>query len=686
MRLVVRHSLFGLLSVGLILGAACSVSAEVYPSIPSEMIMFSGFTLNHSSDSPLSSFGSDSPYSSYAGATNGLRSVTRRATEYDSDDSSLIIGGRVEAYPLPQRFYFDANVEGADHWFGELRHSYTDIYQLRVLSRRFVHNLDNLALYDLDPAPTQTEVSRLDLGKEYSLGIDINQFRLRLKTPNFPFHLYTVGEVVRRNGERQQRFLGDSPVPPARPRVSKAMAVDQETKTIALGANSHLRWLEIDLSHSWQQFDSGVADRYRYLASPPVRPAGDYVHNALPVLKTSSNTLKLHTTQTGKVVATATLADITRTNETSDRYEIEAEKRLGHTDLLWTPWANMVLGTKYRRQESSGSGPASIISPWNSAVLPVKSGVEGGTETATAFIRYNPIRTVTLKGQYSIEHRDRDLDSALDWHLAEEKDINTFDAGVTWRLRHEARLRVNYRLTDTDVEPGMVPAIFNNNPERTHQVTADISYSPQAATTLLLSVLLKDDTADDLSVLYHNFIGFVPTSDFVPVSDAGVKATNYDAFWQRYLASITHACTERLSVTGSYVYSSMVTDRDFSAFEGITIVDNGYHNTQGYHSFSLSSSWQATERFSLDSTIDYTIATGDYSLTNTTLNQFLPLGDMAMADTKELGVRFDGGYDLGQGWKAGVVVRYVEFIDKSFDNPSKGDLYGALFKMTKVFK
>lgn len=673
--------LFGVLIWGIVLTPVCSVWAEEYPNIPPELTMFTGISFIRLSDGPADSFASDSLLSSFAGLGYSPGSGSRRAFEFDSVDSSMVLGGRVEAFPLPQRFYFDVNVEADDHWFGELRHSYSDAYQLRVVSRRFVHNLDNLTLYDLDPAINVTEVSRLDQGKEYSLGIDIDQFRLRLKAPGFPFHLYTEGEVIRRDGDRQQLFFGHSDVSAAPARVSKAMDVDQKTTAVTLGVNSHLRWFEADIAHSWQQFDSEVAERYHYLASR-VQFEGDYVHNALPTLKTSKNTLKLHTTQTGKIVATATLADITRSNESSDRYEVEAERRLGHTDLLWTPLANLAMGTKYRRQESSGSGSASIVSPWNSAVLPIKAGVEGGISTYAAFVRYSPIKTVTLKGQYSIEHRERDLESALAWHLAEEKNSNTLEAGASWRPWHSARMGLNYRLSDADVEPGLVPEIFNNDPERTHQVTANISYAPQAATVILVSALLKDDTADNLSALYHDFT----TVHFVPVSDAGVEATHYDAFWQRYLASITHACTERLSVTGSYVYSSMDTNRDFSAAEGTSLVDTGYNNTQGYHSLSLSSSWQATKRFSLESTIDYTIATGEYSLTSANLNQFLPLGDMAMVDTKELGIRFDGGYDLGQGWKAGFVFRYVEFIDKSFDNPAKGDLYGALFKMTKVFR
>lgn len=681
MRVGVRGWPFVFLTWGAIVIPAFPSLAEEYPLIPPELTMFTGYSLVHLSDHPLSSFGSDSQSSAYAGSTNGLRSGTSQASEYDYLRNSMVIGGRIEAFPLPQRFYFDANVESDDHWFGELRHSYTDVYQLRVLSRRFVHALDNLALYDLNSNIMATEVSRLDLGKEYSMGIDIDQFRLRLKTPNFPFHLYTEGEVIRRDGERQQLFFGHSAVSPASARVSKTMGVDQETTLVTLGANSHLRWIEADISHSWQQFDSEVADRYHYLAFG-AQAEGDYVHNALPALRTSKNTLKLHTTQTGKVVGTATLVDITRTNDTNDRYDIEAERRLGHSDLLWTPLVNLAMGTKYRRQESTGSGPLIIASPWNSAELPIKAGVEGSTETYAAFVRYRPMKAVTLKGQYSIEHRERDLDSALAWHLAEEKDINTLDAGVSWRPRHEARVRVNYRLSDADVEPGLVPEIFNNDPERTHQVTADISYAPQATTTILIAALLKEDTADNLSALYHNFRTF----NFVPVSASGVEATSYDAFWQRYLASITHACTPHLSVTASYVYSSMDTDRDFSAVEGMSIVDTGYNNTQGYHAISLSSSWQVTERLSLDPAIDYTIATGDYTLTDTTLNDFLPLGDMAMADTKEWGVRLDGGYELGQGWKAGVVFRYVEFIDKSFDNPATGDMYGALFKMTKVFR
>lgn len=697
MKKLLRLSILSLLTYGMMTNS--SGWAEDYPNIEPSLEMFGGFSLIDASSDPRASFASDYyvPSTSYpASNTRHLRSGTRKAIEYQSEDNSLLVGGSVEAFPFPQRFYLDVNIEGDDSWLGEVRHAYKDLFQMRVLSRRFVHNLDNLTIYDPNPTASSNDVSRLDIGTEYGETIDIDQFKLRLKTPNFPFHLYTEGEMVRRNGNRQQLFWGNTAG--VSTRVSKAMDVDQETKEVTLGANSHLRWLEADISHSWQTFDSDVNDLAHYnLYTPtagdaadgiPSRAAGDYLHNKLPELKSNKNTLKVHTTQTGQVFASATLMDIDRKNETSDLYEIEAKRRLAYSDLMWTPRGNLSLGTKYRHRENSGSAPETIASPYNGASRPIDSPVGGDTNAYTAFVRYAPISKLTLKGQYIIERMERDQAAAITYSLAEQKDTDTLEMGAAWRARRDLKVNAKYIYKDVDVDKGEVANIFNMDPEKSNQYSADVTYFPTAQTTILASAFFKQDKASNLQTLKEATVGGIDGL-YPPITK---DTMDYDAAWQRYLLSATHACTSRFSVTGSYAYSILDTDRDFATSRTLTTLaaptfDAGYNNKQTYHNFALSSSFQATDKLDFEALLDYTIANADYNLTQANYNNLgLPLGDLSMVDSKQLGLRLASDYKLGQGWKAGVILRYVNLIDKSFDNPADADMYGALLKFTKVFK
>jgi hypothetical protein len=54
------------------------------------------------------------------------------------------------------------------------------------------------------------------------------------------------------------------------------------------------------------------------------------------------------------------------------------------------------------------------------------------------------------------------------------------------------------------------------------------------------------------------------------------------------------------------------------------------------------------------------------------------------SSTEEVNVRFDIDHDLGAGWGLGLGLRYTDWQDDSFDNPSDGEFMGGLLKISKV--
>ena len=47
-------------------------------------------------------------------------------------------------------------------------------------------------------------------------------------------------------------------------------------------------------------------------------------------------------------------------------------------------------------------------------------------------------------------------------------------------------------------------------------------------------------------------------------------------------------------------------------------------------------------------------------------------------------MRFDTDYAIGKGWGIGLDLRYIEWADDSFDNPSEGEFMGGLLKVSKI--
>ena len=96
-------------------------------------------------------------------------------------------------------------------------------------------------------------------------------------------------------------------------KVSQSRNIDWNTQEVRVGVNSHLGPVEFDYNHAEKKFESRGIDRVLY---------DDYAlftvpHNVVPDLKSSSDTVKLHTTLTGRIVAGATYSAGEKKNQDS---------------------------------------------------------------------------------------------------------------------------------------------------------------------------------------------------------------------------------------------------------------------------------------------------------------------------------------------------------------------------------
>lgn len=630
-----------------------------------------GATLNDSRSSINNSLAEEKSLAEAAG-----RVATNRASEYYALKSSGSGGILLKGAPLPSRYHLEFDYYNDNDWFGDLRYSYKDYLQLRLLPRRLTHNLDNLTLFDF--APTSSTTGSIDIRDQgidnYGLRIDIDELRLRLKVPNYPMHVYGNGEVVRKEGSRQVRFLGGdgyrgvTGFPPGQVRTSEARDVDQETRTVVVGTNAHVGFLEFDLARKERTFESNLdAPTFNYtFGTAPL--------HVVPELKATTNTLKLHTSHTGRIYASATLSEMKRSNESSGA---EAKTSFGYGEISWLPVAYLSLGTKFRHQKNETSAPASVSGANSTGGITnyvVNPGVESQTDTAIFSARYSLIPKTSANLQYTWQIKDVENDSALQWNRPRRTTRDIYELGFTnWavpKLRATVKLshirnRNGYGEGPITYEPVSI------TPERTNQGTMGLTLLVSPRVTVFANGFISQENSDDNQL-------------------AGVqRGATAEALNQHHTLSMNFAVNEKLSISPSYTYMSWRQKRDLVwDANGTKVFDPQYSNKQKADNFTLTITAIPTKRLNINAVVDYIVAKGNYDPTSP-----IQLGAVSFAaaqvaefsrtETKEWNLRLDSEYDLGRGWGLGLDLRFVDWEDTSADNPSDGIFYGGLFKISK---
>ena len=190
--------------------------------------------------------------------------------------------------------------------------------------------------------------------------------------------------------------------------VSQSRDIDWNTQEVRVGVNSHLGPVEFDYNHAEKKFESRGIDRVLYddyaLVTVP--------HNLVPDLKSSSDTVKVHTSLTGRIVAAATYSDGEKKNEDSG-----AKANFQNTagDLTLTPVAGLVLALKYRHYdlsvEHSGHGYCSRVSGLH---FSVRDSISSQRDVMTGAHSVPTEREDDGQGEYTVDTIERDV-----WHGAD---------------------------------------------------------------------------------------------------------------------------------------------------------------------------------------------------------------------------------------------------------------------------
>ncbi|TAN38056.1 MAG: hypothetical protein EPN25_14505 [Nitrospirae bacterium] len=595
------------------------------------------------------------------------------AAEYEYLKNSVTFGAEHRFFSFPHRVHLDFELNNIKDYFGDINYAYEDTVVFRGVFRGLFHNLDQRTLVDLNPATASPGVDNSrDAGVNYGIKRTMSNVFLRFKTRDFPLHVYIDGSHTTREGSQQQRFLLGSGSNNSIIRTSQARDVDWKTQNIVLGLNSHLGPVEVDLSHAEKRLDVGGTnvffDTYSAVTAAPARAAGEYPHNLIPELKGSTNTLKLHTSYTGSLVASATFSQQDRENQSSGT---KSKYFIGAGELIWTATPRLVMVLKYRHKDIDIENPETVtitdrLNPSNTYTYPVEPSVTSVSDTITGIVRYRPVTGVAFKAEYS--HDDIKRNHADTIKVAESTQKNTASLSSDIRLIRGVQLTAKYIHQQND-DPA-----YNVYPDRSDEGRISLSWSPLPFVSAHVNYSQIKEKRSNLHFLETN--GTITGGDHRDVSR------------DRLLGVLTVGLLRNLTVTGSYSYmhSKIQQDIEYHNATGAPFIDPLVPYKDRVHSYSLDAAYSPSTAIIVTGGISHTISNGGFYPNSSVLLQPVSVASFSELKIRETVVTAGGEYHLKKGFSVGVKYRYSEVQDvlaNIFDDVTNGKAHIALLTISK---
>jgi len=585
------------------------------------------------------------------------------AAEYEYLKSSAAGALDIQWDPLPHRFMLESTFLNQKDYFGEMDYAYRDVVVLNVYARDVYHNLDHLSFGPDDPSTLSP--SWVDKNPHDVYGIE-NQWRrafIRFKTPDFPFHVYADARTVDRVGTMQQRFMRG--FAGGLNRVSQSRDVSWHTEEATIGMNSHLGPLEAEISHMEKKF---TVNRDKVLTDAYAMPAMNAPHNLVPDLKSSADTVKIHTSLTGKIVAAATYAQGEKKNVDSS-----AKSKFQNTagDLTLIPITDLLLAVRYRHYDVSMENPDRVTVPELASTYKVRDPLSSKRDVMTGVVRYRVTQRFMVKGEYIFDSVTRDVTpgevlSPLQiapvqggagpnfWEVASRTTKGTAKLGFTYRIMNKLSLRADYSATQ------VTNPAYAMDPDHIASGKASLTWSPIQRVTAVLGYSGVREKRDEMSA---------------PLA-GGSRTTNRD----QALGSLTVLVGKRSSVTAGYLYlknksSQSLTYRDAA---GMLSLESGVPYADTAQVASLSATQALGDRVTFTAEASRSISAGRFrnygSASNANATGFDELTDLKLVETI-----YTAGLETQFSKYMGSEVRYQQrILNDKIDNTQDGKMSSVL--------
>lgn len=581
-----------------------------------------------------------------------------RADQYEYLHDSLSLGGELRIFSFPHRLQLEFDLKDRKDYFGDVGYAYKDIILFRGINRTVFHNLENINLIDLNPATPSPGVDVRDSDEEYGLKTGISDLFLRFKFPDFPLHVYLGGSLIEKNGTQQQMSLLGSGYFNDTLTSSQRRSIDWEAKEVVIGSNSHLGPIEVDISHGEKRFDvkgdKVLFDTYSNAFTDPLNPirvGGIFPHNLIPEFKSSSNTLKIHTSYTGSLVASATFSNINKENRDNGA---KADYFIGEGEVTWMPFPRLTFLLKYRHREADIDNPGTVTltdisNPSNTYAYSVKPSLSSSADTILGTVRYRPISGLTLRADYSYENIDRE--NSDDWDLPRSTTKNIVSLSADMRLIKGLTLKAKY--TYKNIEN---PA-YNFEPDHSNEGKVSLSWIPVTGVNTLVSYSAAGEHRHDMR--------FVDFNDN-PIEGPGNRNVKRD----KLLGSVTFLIAKDVSLTTSYSYMHNKTQEDLvflsDAFLSVTDPLVPYRDIA--HNYTVDLSYMPKNNLTFNAGVSHTISSGTFFPGSVDLLEPVSIASFSDIKIRESIYSVSGEYRFKNGFALGVRYKYST-LDDVLNNP-----------------
>lgn len=595
-----------------------------------------------------------------------------RTEEYEYLHYSPYLSGYGVYFYFPHRLNLDVEFKNRKDYYNDLSYSFKDLIFFRSIGRSIFHNLDNITPVAFDVVTGFPSTDIRDSGEVYGIRSDIQSLFLRFKAPDYPFHIYVDGRIMDREGVRQQIGLLGSGYFNNISISSKRREIDWRYHEIVLGTNSHLGPLEVDLSHGESRFnvtgDKILFDHYSSsgFGSRQLREEGTFLRNLIPEIKGSSNTIKVHTSYTGSIVASATLSKMERENTERGA---RADYMVGSGEVMWMPIPRLTFFIKYQHREKDMDVPSTVtISDMsdqvNSYTYILKDAISSTSNTISGTIRYRPIKGLNIRVEYTFEDLKRDF-AAL-WGLPSSTERHNLSLSADMRIHSAMNIKARFIHRETDNPP------YNYEPENADEARLSLTWTPHMKINAFISYVLSKERRND--------IYFRNTESF---GDRDVKKN-------RVMGNLTFLVMNNLSLTASYSYIHNRTVQDITIETNAPpyspIRDSMIPYKDSARNYSMDINYEPRNNIAFSGGVNYTISHG---LFYTALEDLSGISGLSELKAREIVYSFNGEYRLREGLNLGLKYRYTtirDIIDNPNDDISNGRVHIILLTLTKKWK
>lgn len=581
-----------------------------------------------------------------------------RAAEFEYMKDSAYFSANHMIMPFPNRFYFEAEALNSKDQFWDLRYAYSDIVLARYVRRSIYHNLETYRLVDMDASTASPSVSNPDAEEDYGLNVNIGELSVRLKSPGYPFHVFIKDHYVHKEGEVQQRFISGSGYFNDVVRATRGRRIEWDSHEYTLGTNAHLGPAEMEISRTEKRFDpSGDDSLYDAYTAGSSRSAGTYLHNLYPTLKGDTSTLKLHTSYTGRLVASVALSDTNRFNTDSDA---AAHYLSGSGQLFARPFDRVIVALKFKRVKSEPNNPDSLpvgylgVASYVSSITGVRDSLETDKDTYTMDVRYAASPRTSIVAEYLYKNTSRA--NGDDWDLPGKSIERTMS--IAGRTKPISQLKLEMKLTGQENSD---PA-YNITPDTARNGSISASLKPDAGMQAFLKYSREHGRSDDTTI---------------STDEAGSRLTDTDKAY----GSVTLWPADSLSLTAGAAYTTNRIQED--AYFGDTF-EQGIRYRDSVYSYTAGANFVANEKLTLSFVARLTRSRGGFS------SDTLSYTDLSDISAKETDYTLTGSYALNGGWDAGLEIKRATYDNmiEDYENPelTDGSASRVLMKLSKEFR